>query len=174
MIQADMKINFKKTIFLLVIGFSFLSILPASAALVPCNGPDCSLCLFMRMVSDIVLFIVRDITAPLAGLLFLIGGIMMVSAGGNETRFKKGRDVFKSTIIGVLIVLASWAIVNTLITTFGSNVAGFVPGNWWQVQCVSPPPASSTAPAGDCQEQTCDTGFSWNEANCECEPWLSY
>ncbi|MBU4143063.1 pilin [Patescibacteria group bacterium] len=111
--------------------------LPAVAAdgLVPCSGPNCTVCSFLQLISNVIMFIVRDITAPLAGLLFLIGGIMMVSAGGSEARLKKGKEIFKNTAIGVLIILASWAIVNTLITTFGSNVAGFVPGNWWQVNC---------------------------------------
>ncbi len=121
---------------LLAIGYWLLAGWPVYAALVPaCRGASCTPCDFMQLISNISFFIVRDITAPLAGLLFLVGGIMMVSAGGSEERFKKGKEIFKNTVFGVLIVLASWAIVNTLITTLGSSVAGFVPGTWWQVNC---------------------------------------
>ena len=124
-------------LFVVIVGGVSLFVLPVFAAdgLVPCSGPNCTVCSFLQLISNVIMFIVRDITAPLAGLLFLIGGIMMVSAGGSEARLKKGKEIFKNTAIGVLIILASWAIVNTLITTFGSNVAGFVPGNWWQVNC---------------------------------------
>lgn len=115
----------------------------AETGIVTCAGPvaigglpACSLCTFLQMINRIVVFLVRDVTAPLAGLLFLVGGIMMVASGGSEDRFKKGKEMFKNTAIGVLIVLASWAIVNTLITTFGANVAGFVPGDWWNVTCL--------------------------------------
>ncbi|MDD2753171.1 MAG: hypothetical protein PHT44_00960 [Candidatus Portnoybacteria bacterium] len=131
-----MKINFNKFVGLFAIGYSLLAAWPVYAALVPaCRGASCTPCNFLQLISNIVMFLVRDVTAPLAGLLFLIGGIMMIWAGGDETRYKKGKDTFKSTAIGVLIVLASWAIVNTLITTFGTSVAGFVPGNWWTVNC---------------------------------------
>ncbi|MBU2036934.1 pilin [Patescibacteria group bacterium] len=131
-----MKNLFKVTL-LFVLSYSFLAALPVSAAdgLVPCAGPDCDMCKFLQLISNITLFIVKNITAPLAGLLFLISGIMMVSAGGSEARLKKGKDILKNTAIGVLIVLASWIIVNTLITTLGASVTGFVPGNWWTVRC---------------------------------------
>lgn len=131
-----MKNIFKFTSLLFAAGYSLFAALPVYAALVPdCRGASCTPCNFLQLISNLVVFMVRDVTAPLAGLLFLIGGIMMVSAGGDEMRYKKGKDIFKNTAIGVLIVLASWIIVNTLITAFGSSVAGFVPGNWWSVNC---------------------------------------
>ena len=144
---------------LFFLGFLFLAALPASAAgLVNCNGPvagnglpACTMCNFMQMISDVAFFIVRNVVTPLAGLLFLVGGIIMVSAGGSEERLKKGKEMFKNTAIGVLIILASWAIVNTLITTLGSNVEGFVPGNWWNVKCLSSVPGSGAGQsAGRC------------------------
>ena len=129
----------KKIISLFLVScFLFLVVaLPVWAAdgLVPCSGPDCDLCKFLQLISGLIFFLVKNIMPPLAGLLFLIGGIMMVIAGGSEERLKKGKDILKSTAIGVLIVLASWAIVNTLITTLGAKVAGFVPSNWWTVKC---------------------------------------
>ncbi|HRY52880.1 MAG TPA: pilin [Candidatus Portnoybacteria bacterium] len=122
----------------LVIGFAFFVIWPVEAAgLLPnCRAASCTPCHFLQLISNVLLFVVKNIVAPLAGLLFLIGGIMMVSAGGSEERFKKGKEMFKNVAIGVLIILASWAIVNTLITTFGTSVDGFVPGNWWRVNCL--------------------------------------
>jgi len=132
-----MSSNFKKSNILLIVNCFLLVIAsPVSAAgLVPCSGPDCNACSLLQLISNVINFIVLDITMPLAGLLFLIGGIMMVAAGGSEEWFKKGKKVFLDTVIGVLIILGSWVIVNTLITTFGSSVEGFVPINWWNVKC---------------------------------------
>ncbi len=173
---------------LFVIGYLLLAILPVFAAdgLVPCSGPvagrlpACDMCKFLQLISNITLFIVRNITAPLAGLLFLIGGIMMVSAGGSEARLKKGKDIFRDTAIGVLIVLASWAIVNTLITTIGASTSGFVPSNWWSVRCSSTAPAtapanSSASGSGDSPEQLraqCESslGSVWRNGQCEYIP----
>jgi hypothetical protein len=77
--------------------------------------------------------VVKDVMPPLAGLLFLIGGIMMIASAGSEERYKKGRRVIVDTAIGVVIILASWIVVNTLITTIGTQtVNGFSPQNWWQ------------------------------------------
>lgn len=131
------KKHYKKIIIpLFIVGFFLLSSLPASAALLPkCSGGSCTPCNFLQLISNVILFVVKNIVAPLAGLLFLIGGIMMASAGGSEERFKKGKQIFKDVAIGVLIILASWAVVNTLITTFGARFEGFVPGNWWTVNC---------------------------------------
>jgi|SRR3989338_11321664 len=131
-----MNINTRHFVLPSVFILLFLAVSPVSAAgLVPCSGPDCNPCSLLQLISNVVNFIVLDITMPLAGLLFLIGGIMMVAAGGSEERFKKGKKVFVDTVIGVLIILGSWVIVNTLITTFGSSVEGFVPINWWNVKC---------------------------------------
>jgi len=126
-------------LFAIIVIFSVFAALPAFAAgLVTCNGPiagnglpACNVCSLLQMISNVVRFIVLDITMPLAGLSFLIGGIMMVAAGGSEERFKKGKKVFVSTVVGILIVLGSWAIINTLITAFGPGVSG----SWWDVQC---------------------------------------
>ena len=74
----------------------------------------------------------KSIVAPLAGLMFLVGGIMIVSDGGSGNRMKKGKEIIKNTLIGAVIALSAWAIVNTLIMAFGS---GQISSNWWSVQC---------------------------------------
>lgn len=134
------KIYFKKILTVsLLTGFLFLAFGSAEAAsgLVPnCQGSSCTPCHFLQLISNVLVFVVKSIVAPLAGLLFLVGGIMMVSAGGSEERFKKGKEMFKNVAIGVIIILASWAIVNTLITTLGVYIQGFVPSSWWTVKCL--------------------------------------
>lgn len=118
---------------LTIISFCLLATWPAQAAgLVPCNGPDCKLCHLLVLIVNITNFLMKNIAAPLAGLMFLVGGIMMVAAGGSESRFSKGKEIFLNTLIGVIIVLSAWAIVNTLIMIFGSSQLA---GNWWNVQC---------------------------------------
>jgi riboflavin transporter FmnP len=122
-------------IWLLVIGSWLLANSAFANGLVPCRGAGCTPCHVLLLIKNIANFLVRDVTAPLAGLLFLVGGIMMIAAGGSEERFKKGKQIFVNTAIGAFIVLASWAIVNTLIVTLGSNVEGFNVQNWWNVNC---------------------------------------
>lgn len=118
-----------------------LFLVPLSAAavgLVPCTGAyTCTICSLLQLISNIALFLVTNVMPPLAGLLFLIGGIMMIAAAGSEERYKKGRKIVIDTAIGAVIVMLSWLIVNTLITTIGkaASVPGFSVQDWWHPKC---------------------------------------
>lgn len=126
-----MKIFLKNLICFLALAFCLL-VIPASqaAGLVPCEGPDCRPCHIFALIVNITEFLFEDIALPLAGLLFLIGGIMMLTAGGAESRFKKGKEILVNTLVGLVIVLSAFAIVNTLITFFA---AGQFANGWWRV-----------------------------------------
>lgn len=130
-----MKLKYKNLLFAIPC-FLFAAWPVFAAGLVPCSGYKCTPCHFLVLVSNIINFMMRDITFPLAGLLFLIGGIMMVAAGASEDNYKKGKTIIVNTLIGVVIVLSAWAIVNTLIVTVGSSAAGIKVENWWTVSCL--------------------------------------
>lgn len=123
-----------KKIFIWIIGGVSLTLCwPVRAAgLVPCIGSECRLCDLLVLIVNLTSFMMKNIAAPLAGLMFLIGGIMMISSGGEQKRYASGKQIFINTLIGAALVLSAWAIVNTIITVFGSAQ---VIGTWWQVQC---------------------------------------
>lgn len=137
---------YKKALLLLfvVCCLSFVALPAVAAGLVPCTGSDCTICHFLKMIHDVLFFVVYKIVAPLAGLLFLIGGIMMMLSGASEDWLKKGKELCKNTLIGILIILSSWVIVNTLITTFGVRVGGFIPSSWNEVNCASEEETNNT------------------------------
>jgi len=126
-----MKIFLKSSVCFLFLASLFLAIPVAQAAgLVPCSGPDCRPCHLFKLIVNITEFLFKQIALPLAGLMFLVGGIMMMLSGGNEARFKKGKEILINTLFGLVIVLAAFAIVNSLITFFAS---GTIANGWWQV-----------------------------------------
>jgi type IV secretory pathway VirB2 component (pilin) len=57
----------------------------------------------------------------LVGVIFLIlivyGGIMWMTAGGNDEKVRKSRGIIINSTIGLIIILAAYAIVNFVFTT---------------------------------------------------------
>jgi len=97
----------------------------------------CNFCDLLQLIVNLVNFGIKDIFFPLAGLLILAGGIMMVTAGAKEENYKKGKEILKNAVIGLVIVLCAWIFVNALITTLAGSVTinGFNPANWFQIKC---------------------------------------
>ncbi len=59
----------------------------------------------------------------------IYGGIRMLSAAGNGDQFKSGRGILVGAIIGFVIVILAFAIVTTLVQSFGTpGGAGAVGG----------------------------------------------
>lgn len=128
----------KKIITLLFIVYSLMfavSPLTAMARIVPeCNGP-CGLCDFFLLIKNIFNFIAFQLAPPVAGLMFLLAGVLFLTAGGSEERVSQAKKIFVNVIIGLLFVYVSWLIVNTLINVIGKSIDGFNPETWWQFTC---------------------------------------
>ena len=52
-------------------------------------------------------------------LMLLIGGITYLVGSGNEEQTGKGKKMMIDAIIGIFIVLASWAIGTYILNAFG-------------------------------------------------------
>ena len=52
---------------------------------------------------------------------FVLGGIIWLTSAGNTNKIKQGRDIMVNTFIGMMIVLGSWLIVNTVIGALGGT-----------------------------------------------------
>lgn len=62
----------------------------------------------------------------IAPILFIIGGIMMIISSGNPEKIGKARSTMIGAVVGLVIVLCSYLIVNTVISVFHiTGVAGF-------------------------------------------------
>ena len=55
-------------------------------------------------------------------IIILIGGFMWMTAGGNEERVGKGRKWIINGVIGLVIVLAAYAIASWVITTIQTDI----------------------------------------------------
>lgn len=123
-------------VMLLLTGF----VLPANAGgLVPCGGPGegmCTLCDFFRLGQNIINFLLTDVALPLTTVMIAVGGVMLAISGGSPKRQELGKKILTSAVIGLIVVLASWLILNTVINLLagGEKPTGF-PWPWNEIQC---------------------------------------
>jgi hypothetical protein len=69
-------------------------------------------------VKEIVGFtnLVVNILGPIAVLALLAGGIMYITAGGQEDKMAKAKRLIVSALVGIVIIYGAFAIVGTVIT----------------------------------------------------------
>jgi hypothetical protein len=65
----------------------------------------------------------------LSAVLFAWAGWQFMTAGGNPSELKRAKSVFSSVFIGLVILLAAWLIVDTLMSVLVGNGAGHLPWN---------------------------------------------
>ena len=90
----------------------------ASAALVTCGNGDepCSFADFTTLVNNVLHFTLFNIALPLAVVMFVWGGILIMTSGGSEGKVKKGKDIITGTVVGLLIAFGAWLIMRTVST----------------------------------------------------------
>jgi len=99
----------------------------AGGGLVPCgnDGQDaCTIKDFFTMLINIYVFIVWYIATPLSIIAITVGGILIMLGAGNPGMANKGKTILYSAIIGLVLVFASYLIINTILATIGFK------GNW--------------------------------------------
>lgn len=92
--------------------------------IVPCGGetqPDCTLCHIWHLASNIINFISFNLAIPLATLLFVAAGVVFLTSGGNQEKVALARSIFTNTIIGLVIIFASWLLIDTLIKSIATS-----------------------------------------------------
>ena len=117
----------KKKIFLVsllfLVFFSLIPNLVIANGLVPaCGGkgqPMCGWVHFEEMIGNIINFILFVIVPVVAGLMFTIGGIILLCAGGSPNLKSLGKNIMLTTIIGMVIVYGAWAIIDFILKAIG-------------------------------------------------------
>lgn len=155
--------------FLLV---SILLVVPVAASaqfsgtLVPCGndldgngvvdvGEQCQACHAVELAQNIINFLVY-IASFLAVLIFSWAGLIYVTAAGNPGKIGRAHQMFTDVMVGILIVLAGWLVIDTVMKTLfvGSDLDTGTEqtfGPWNEIQCVRQdlePSREGDAPGG--------------------------
>ena len=127
-----------KTISLLVISYLLLvSALPANAALVQCtvSGPDSALCNFCQLLATLqaTLNFIMGLAFLGAVIIIAINGIKMYFTGGDPGKVKDAMKNIGKVVVGLIIVIAAWAIINTIMVFLARP--GSPPTFWNNISC---------------------------------------
>lgn len=76
-----------------------------------------------RTLPELILAVIQLMlffAGAIAVLFVIIGGFMYITAGGNEEQAEKGRKALTNAIIGIIIVIMSYAIIRVIENTVGA------------------------------------------------------
>lgn len=130
-------------IFILALFIAPLVDVHAQGGLIPCgrsgDGPGsepCTFCHLYQLVKKTIDFLILVIM-PLGVLALAWGGITFITAGGSEANVARGKEIIWNTIVGIIIALAAWLIVNTILATLIDPSSSLTA--WYEFpQCPSP------------------------------------
>ena len=104
---------------------------PPLNSLVPCSNtpdpttgiiPDASKCGFnqlMDMVNNVIKFFLFDMAIPIAAIMFFFAGFELVTSGGSTEKRGLAKKVFTNAVLGLIIAMAAWLIIRTLLSILG-------------------------------------------------------
>jgi len=97
--------------------------LPPCGYIIPENCLDGTACEINDIIQVIinVTKIILAIVGSLALIMFIYGGILWLFSQGKEDYINKGKDTLKNAAIGLLIVFATWIIINFVMVAVGGG-----------------------------------------------------
>jgi hypothetical protein len=129
--------------------------------LVPCEGTECGACHFIELGNNILNWLIGVMMIIFAIIVAYTGFLLVTSSGNVETKNKVKR-MFTNALTGLIILLAAWIVVDTIMRALMVGEEGKIRGYgpWSRIECgaqvtpVAPgtvvgPPAVSPAPSPD-------------------------
>ncbi len=109
--------------FLFLLGL-MTAVLPAVvfAQLVPCGNivddvlKECGWSDLLTLGENILNFIIV-FSVTVSAIVFAYAGFLYFSAGGDSNKISKARSLFGAVVIGLIVILTAWLIVNTILVT---------------------------------------------------------
>lgn len=142
------------------------------SGLVTCEGPDCNWCSVVSMVNRIITWLIAFLSVVAVGVM-VIAGFRMVTSGGDKAAWQSGKSMFTNVVIGIIIVLSAWLIVDTTLSVLtGKGINEWLPDDCGGAFTSTSGPTTSvttTTGTGDeavVRQQLEALGYSINKASC--------
>ena len=104
----------------------------AQSRLIPCSGLDCNLCDLLELAKNVINWLV-SISSVLAVGFIIWGSIVIMTAGASPERANEGKKIITTAVIGLVIVLASWLILGTIIQIVTGSPSALP---WKEIKCT--------------------------------------
>ena len=80
------------------------------------------------LINNVIKFLLMDIAAPFIAIIIIYTGYLYMTAGGNAGQTEKAKHILRNVVIGYIIALGAWIIINTIITSLGldSSINTFI------------------------------------------------
>lgn len=106
-----------------------------SGVFVPCSGTDCSACDLVKLGNSIIKWLI-SIVSLLFAVIMIVAGFRLVTSGGNQSARDGAKSMFTNALIGFIIILAAWLLVDTLMRALlgdSGELRGY--GPWNEIEC---------------------------------------
>jgi hypothetical protein len=134
--------------------FVFLMVLVAlpslalaqAGGLVPCGGQTgdpCNTNDVVGFANSLIDYLIKAL-GVIAVIVMVYAGFKLVVSAGNESEWGKAKELFTNVIIGIILILAAWLIVDTVL----KGLTGRGLGDWTEELQMRDPDPSRTPTAG--------------------------
>ncbi len=106
-----------------------------------CSGTDCTACNIVHLANGVIKWLIGILFVVFA-VLVAIAGIRLVVSGGNSRALDQAKETFINAIIGLLIILSAWLVIDTIMRVLigndgrlgaGGDVSGWL--FWSEIEC---------------------------------------
>ncbi len=122
--------------FCLVGVFAIAPLMVDARGLVPCGGPGepaCQSCHVVALTNNIIGWLVL-ILGTIAAIVIVYAGVKLVTSAGNQGAMEDAKSLITNIIIGYVIVLAGWLIIDYVMKVLVDE-GSF--GVWNQLECTT-------------------------------------
>jgi len=134
------------------------------------TSKPCEVCDILVLASSTINFLVSTIFPAIATLLFLFAGFLIIIGGAEPSQVQKGKEIFKTTVYGLLIIYSSWLVANSVLKSLAGD--NDVSNSWNTIVCTNPAvsvqPPSQPAQKYSCVNNQCApiSGGDYTDSNC--------
>ena len=131
--QIIYKLLFIPAVLAIALVITFAPDSASAQGFVPCSGSECNFCHFVELGNTVITWLI-GILSLVFGVMVFIAGFGLVTSGGNDSKLTDAKKSLTNALIGLVIVLAAWLIVDTLIKlTLPEGETAI--GPWNEISC---------------------------------------